>query len=240
MIKQIYNPAGEPLKVVAVCSGPGNTVWQALDLQREMAADGGSPFEIVGLFSDRPLSRALEEAERQGLNKYLLEASAFHRGEPGELMSSQDSQAFEEAMIDLLRPAGADCLLVDGYQWTIGSRLLEKYAAIRVWPGGPACLKNFLKTGQKALRAKVTFLTAPGGLGPVMLTAPPVEIDYDKFDDEKSALTLYLPQVMEQSGRAGARAVLEISRGNFGLDEAGGLYFQGRAVPDSLSFDRWE
>lgn len=240
MLKPIHQPADGPLKAVAVCSGPGNSVWSSLDLQRDMETKGDCPFEIVGLFSDRPASRALEEADRRRLRKYLLDAGTYHQGEPGSLMSTQDNQTFEESVVDLLNPAGAGCLLVDGYQWTIGPKLLEKYQVIRVWPGGPTCLKNFLKTGQTVLRAKVTFLTAPGGVGPVMLTAPPLDIDYGRFKDEKSAVALYLPPVMGQSGQAGARALLEISLGHFSLNEAGGLYFKGQASPEGLMLERWE
>lgn len=240
MPKVIYDPAKGPMRVLAVCSGRGQAAWAALDLQKELGAGSkGCPFEVIGLFSDRPASRALEEADRRSLPKYLLDAAEYHRGEPGQQMSAEDNLAFEQAMMELISPARADCLLVDGYQWTIGRVLLNNFSAVRIWPGGPPCLKNFFKTGEKALRAKTTFLTAPGGLGPVMITAPPVYIDYGAFSDEKSGVSLYLPSVMEQSGRAGARAVEEISLGHFSVDADNLLYYNGQPLPDGLVLDRW-
>lgn len=240
MIKPLFNSSAGPLRVLGVCSGPGPAIWSALDLQNEMKAQpGGCPFELVGLFSDRPASPALAEADRRSLPKYLLDAEPYHNGPAGELMSPDDNKAFEADMIELMAPLKADCLLVSGYQWTIGPKLLDKYLGLRVWPGGPACVKGFLKTGDKNLRAKVTFLTAPGGVGPVMIVAPSLNIDYGRFEDEKGGVSIYLASAMEQSGLAGARAVLELARGHFGSAESGDLYYKGQIIPDGLVFDSW-
>lgn len=236
-----YDPAEGPLRVLGVCSGPGQAIWFTLALQAGLkAGSGASPFEVVGLFSDRPANPALEEARNRSLPTYLLDAAGYHHGQADQLMSEKDNLAFEQAMTELLAPARADCLLVDGYQWTIGSSLLEKYAALRIWPAGPLCLRRFLETGEKTLRARVTWLTAPGGLGPVVVTAPPVAIDYGQFNDVKDGVSLYLAEVMAQSGRAGARAVLEIARGHLNLDQAGIPLYQGQSAPGGLVLDRWD
>lgn len=235
-MKPIYDPKSGPMRVLGVCSGPGQAVWNALELQKEMSLEPeGCPFEVAGLFSDRAESPALEEAERRSLPKYLLGADDFHHGRPGEQMSEADNQAFERAMIDLLAPAGIDCLLVDGYRWTIGSYLLSRYQAVRIWPGGPACVRAFFKSGEKNLRARTTYLTAPGGVGPVLLTSECFAVDYSRFSDEKDGLRLYLKPIMELSGKTGAKAVAEIALGRFGLDEAGNLCYQGRPVPEGLA-----
>lgn len=234
-----YNTGQGPMRVLTVCSGPGKATWSALDLQKELAAAGDSPFEVTGLYADRPVSPALEEADRRSLPKYLLDSSEYHHGQPGEQMSPEDILAYEKAMIELTAPARPDCLLIDGYQWTIGRYLLDRFLAVRIWPAGPACLKRFIQSGEKVLRAKTTFLTAPGGLGPAIVTAPPVTIDYSRFTDEKSGISLYLTRVMEQSGRAGARAIQEIARGNFSFDDQGSLLYQGRPAPDGLVLDSW-
>lgn len=241
MRKIKYDSAGGPLRVLAVCSGPGQAVWAALDLQKELKAKSGhSPFEVVGLFSDRPAGAALEEAVRRSLPTFILDSSGYHHGQPREQMSAEDIVVFEKAMIELVSGARADCLLVDGYQWTIGSNLLEEFLAVRIWPAGPLCLKRFLRTGESILRARVTWLTAPGGLGPVIVTAPPVDIDYGKFVDEKSGVSLYLKQVMGQSGRAGARAVLEMGRGDLSLDDDGAPCYKGGSAPQGLILDSWD
>ena len=235
-----HNPAQGPLRVLTICSGPGQATWAALELQQQLKAKSGfSPFEVAGLFSDRPGGPALAEADRRSLPKYFLDSSAFHRGQPGQQMSAEDNLAYETALMELVAPAAADCLLVDGYQWTIGRPLLGKFSAVRIWPAGPACLKGFLKTGQTVLRNRVTYLTAPGGVGPVIITAPPITVDYSRFEDERGALALYLPQVMAQSGRAGARAVEEIGRGNFALDAQGVLSYKGQIAPNGLVIDAW-
>ena len=54
MLKPILNPARGKLRVLGYCSGSGNTLWKAYELQKEMEkrADG-CPFEIVGIFADK-------------------------------------------------------------------------------------------------------------------------------------------------------------------------------------------
>jgi len=236
-----FNPAGAPMRVLAVCSGAGKAVWTALDLQRKLEAESGrSSFEVVGLFSDRPSSPALAEAARRSLPTYLLDSSDYHHGQPGEQMSAGDLVAYEKAMMELVSAARVDCLLVDGYQWTIGANLLEEFSAVRIWPAGPPCLKRFLQTGEKVLRARVTWLAAPGGQGPVIITSPPVNIDYGEFSDEKSGVSLYLERVMDQSGRAGAKAVQELGLGNFDWDDGGVLRYMGSSTPHGLILDSWD
>ena len=240
MIIPIHNPATGGLRVVALCSGPGQAVWRALAFQKEMeGTPDGCPFEIVGLFSDRPDNQALKEAEAKGLNGFILEAAKYHRKAPDEQMSAEEALAYEKDMITILAPARADLLLLDGYQWSPQDTLLNDYKTIRVWPGGTPCLTAFMKSGQTQLRATATYLNAPRGQEPVLVRAEAVEIDYAKFGDEKSAVELYLSKVMEQSGEAGARAVLEMALGHFGRDEGGRLCYKGEPAPAGLKIDSW-
>ena len=240
MIIPIHNPGTSRLRVLAVCSKAGQAVWSAIDLQKEMeATPDGCPFEIVGLFSDNPDSPALKEAAAKSLPAFVLDAAKYHHGADGAQMSLEASVAFEKAMIELLAPAKADLLLVDGYRWSIQSLLLKEYKAVRIWPGGQLCLTGVLQKRQTQLRAKATYLTAPAGQGSVLVMSEAVDIDYGKFSDENSGVELYLPQVMEQSARAGARAVLELASGHFGFDEKGQLCYKGQVAPAGLEVDSW-
>lgn len=72
-----------------------------------------------------------------------------------------------------------------------------------------------------------------------MVTAPPLSIDYAKFNDIKSGLSLHISEVMEQSARAGARAVLEMALGHFSLDADSRLLYMGQAAPEGLLLDSW-
>ena len=60
MLKPIINPARGKLRVLGYCSGSGNTLWKAYELQKEMEkTPEGCPFEIVGIFADKPDSKAV-------------------------------------------------------------------------------------------------------------------------------------------------------------------------------------
>ena len=63
MLKPIINPARGKLRVLGYCSGSGNTLWKAYELQKEMEkTPEGCPFEIVGIFADKPDSKAVAAA----------------------------------------------------------------------------------------------------------------------------------------------------------------------------------
>ena len=115
-----------------------------------------------------------------------------------------------------------------------------RWASVRgpAEPAGPLCLKRFLETGEKTLRSRATWLTAPGGLGPVIVTAPPAEIDYGEFTDEKSGVALYLERIMDQNGRA--RAVQELGQGNFKINGDGVPHYEGKSSPGGLILDGWQ
>ena len=232
MIIPIHNPATGRLRVVALCSGPGQAVWKTLELQKamEVTADG-CPFEVIGLFSDRPDGPALAEAHKRGLQIFMLEAPAQ--------MSDADRLSFETAMLDLMAPAQADLLLIDGYQWTIKETLLNEYKAIQVWPGGPPCLEAFFETGETALRAKIYDLNAPNETDLVLVTSEQLEIDPRQAAHRQEAMDIYLPPALEQAARAGARAVLELALGHCGRNDDGRLYYLHQPAPAGLVIDDW-
>ena len=66
MLKPILNPARGKLRVLGYCSGSGNTLWKAYELQKEMEKTAeGCPFEIVGIFADKTDSKAVATAQAQ-------------------------------------------------------------------------------------------------------------------------------------------------------------------------------
>ena len=68
MLKPIINPAKGKLRVLGYCSGSGNTLWKAYELQIAMEkTPEGCPFEIVGIFADNPNSKAVSTAVRYGI-----------------------------------------------------------------------------------------------------------------------------------------------------------------------------
>ena len=61
MRKLIINPARGKLRVLGYCSGSGNTLWKAYELQKAMEKTAeGCPFEIVGIFADNPDAKAVD------------------------------------------------------------------------------------------------------------------------------------------------------------------------------------
>ena len=68
MLNPIINPARGRLRVLGYCSGSGNTLWKAYELQKEMEkTPEGCPFEIVGIFADKPDSKAVATAQACGV-----------------------------------------------------------------------------------------------------------------------------------------------------------------------------
>ena len=68
MLKPIFDPAKGRMRVIGYCSGSGNTLWKAYELQQKMEQTAeGCPFEIVGVFADNPESKAVAAAKASGI-----------------------------------------------------------------------------------------------------------------------------------------------------------------------------
>jgi len=254
MLKPIVNSARGRLRVLGYCSGSGNTLWKAYELQLAMEkTPEGCPFEIVGVFTDSPEAGAVGTARRCGIPVHSLDIRDYYavRGKPlrdRELRAEYDREAL--ARVAYCR---ADVILLAGYVWATTDVLLEQYLVVNVHPGDLALTDD---TGrrvlagangiQAALDRRLPYLRASSHIatreldaGPLLVRSEPVPVDYSLHTDPEERFRYYLKLVNEQSRLVGARTLLELALGSYATDESGALFFRGEPAPGGLTIENW-
>ncbi len=255
MLRPVINPAKGRLRVLGYCSGSGNTLWKAYDLQKEMEkTPEGCPFEIVGIFADNPNSKAAATAESYGIPCVAIDIRQYYADRNTPLKDRVLRAQFDREALEQLEPLDADMILLAGYVWATTDVVLDRYTVVNVHPAdlavtdgnghrllaGANGIKSAFNNNMDYLRASSHIATKELDAGPLLVRSPKIPVDYNMFSDEEEQFRHYLKLVNEQSRLVGARTVLELALGNFTVDESGKLHYKGEPAPTGLCFDSWE
>ena len=135
MLKPILNPARGKLRVLGYCSGSGNTLWKAYELQKEMekSADG-CPFEIVGIFADKTDSKAVATAQANGVPCVAVDIRQYYAERNKPLKDREVRSEFDREVLEKVEPFQADMILLAGYVWATTDAVLDRYTVVNVHP----------------------------------------------------------------------------------------------------------
>lgn len=251
--KLIHNPVHGKLKVLGFASGSGNTLWKVYELQKEMeATKGGCPFEIVGVFSDKLDSKAIEMAKTIGMAFASLDLRAFHSEHDAPLSDLGVRELYDQEVAKLIEPFGADLILLAGYVWATTEAIVNHYWMVNVHPAdlsvapyghrlfaGADGVGDTLHLRQETICSSAHLATAEIDGGPLLMRSPSHVIDYSIPEDNQQLRKAVLKAVNEHSRYLGARVILEIAQGKFGLNEAGHVLYCGDPVPAGVKVERW-
>lgn len=254
MRKPILNPAKGKLRVLGYCSGSGNTLWSAYELQRAMEqTPEGCPFEIVGIFTDNPECKAVETARRYGIPSTSIDIRAYYAAQGKPLRDRAVRAAYDAEAVSRIEAYRADVILLAGYVWATTDILLEHYTVVNVHPAdlaltddqghrllaGANGIQAALERHLPALRASSHIATKELDAGPLLVRSAAVPVDYAMHESEDERFRYYLRLVNEQSRLVGARTILELALGSFTV-ENGTLFYRGEPTPRGLTFENWE
>jgi phosphoribosylglycinamide formyltransferase-1 len=162
-------PDGEPLKLGVLASGSGTN----LEAIAEAIENGGVPARIVLVLSDKPGAFALERAQRRGIPTRVIELADY-----------PDRPAFDRAMIEALREAGVELVILAGYMKLVGDEIVDAFPN-RIMNIHPTLLPCFpgehgvadaLEHGVKVTGVTVHFVDKGLDTGPIVAQeAVPVE-----------------------------------------------------------------
>lgn len=251
--KLIHNPVHGKLKVLGFASGSGNTLWKAFELQKEMEeTNEGCPFEIVGVFSDNPNSKAVEMAKTIGMPFASLDLRAFHAAHNAPLSDLGVRALYDIEAAKLIEPFGADLILLAGYVWATTEAIVNHYWMVNVHPAdlsvspyghrlfaGADGVGDTLRLKQQTICSSAHLATAEIDGGPLLMRSPSHGIDYSIPEENQQLRKAVLKAVNEHSRHLGARAILEIAQGNFGLDENGHVLYNDEPVPAGVKIESW-
>lgn len=255
MLKPIINPAKGKLRVMGYCSGSGNTLWKAYELQLEMEkTPEGCPFEIVGIFADNPNSKAVAAAEHYGIPWESIDIRQYYADRNKPLKDREVRAQYDAEAMALVEKFGADMILLAGYVWATTDIILDNYLVVNVHPGdlavvgedghrllaGANGIKSAFDNNMDYLRASSHIATKELDAGPLLVRSPKIPVDYTLHADYETRFRYYLKLVNDQNRLVGARAVLELALGNFMVDENNKLYYKGQPAPAGLTVEDWE
>jgi phosphoribosylglycinamide formyltransferase 1 len=149
------------MRFAVVASGTGSNLQALID--RVHGRDGN---ELVAVGSDRPDARALVRAREAGISARAFPASEFEGGR----------QARDAAMVDWLREAGVELVVLAGYLQLVSDGFLEAFPQ-RVINVHPALLPAFpglhvvqaaLDYGAKVFGVTVHFVDGGVDTGPII------------------------------------------------------------------------
>lgn len=242
------------MRVAALASGSGNTLWKAHDLQISLEKTfEGSPFEVVAVFSDNPESKALITAMERCIPFLGIDIKDFYarRGKP--LKDREVRGEYDALIMDFFEEHQPDVILLAGYVWATTDTIIESLPVINVHPADLSIKRDgkrlyagangvgaALEDGASELRSSSHIATAVLDSGPVLVISPPVPVDRRDGLEGQERMKYYLRQVNDQSREVGARTIYEVSLGNFGVDEKGAVCYRGHLCTDGLKFESWE
>ncbi|MBQ6455433.1 MAG: phosphoribosylglycinamide formyltransferase, partial [Eggerthellaceae bacterium] len=163
------------LPIGVLLSGSGTNLQALID----RIADGSLAADIVLVISSRPDAYGIERAKAAGLDVLVLNREAY-----------VDVEAADRRIVDALKQAGAEYVVMAGYMRMVTSVLLDAYEN-RVVNLHPALLPSFRgahgiqdawDAGVKVTGVTVHFANAEYDKGPIIAQRPVVVREDDTVD----------------------------------------------------------
>lgn len=253
MLKHIHNPINGKMKVLGYCSGSGNTLWKVLELQKEMEQTfEGCPFEVAGIFSDNPNSKAVETAIKENIPYKAIDIKEYYKQAGAPLKDREVRAKYDKEAYELIKEFNADIIILSGYVWAITDIIVDNYLVINVHPGDLSVMRDGkrLLAGhngiQAAFDANMDYICSASHIvnnnidaGPILIISEKVPVDYTLHDNNEDRFAHYLKLANNQSRLIGARTILEIALGNFKTDKNSKVYYKNNPAPQGLRINNW-
>jgi folate-dependent phosphoribosylglycinamide formyltransferase PurN len=117
MPKQLYDPGKGKMRIVGMVSGSGKGVIAIIDRQKELRSVSADNFEVVGIFTDNPHSRASSIAKDFGLPLLVNDIRQFYQERGRPINDLKVREAYDRETVRLLEPLEPDILVFAGYVW---------------------------------------------------------------------------------------------------------------------------
>lgn len=154
-----------PLKIGVLLSGSGTNLQAIIDAVR----DDGLPVDIVKVVSSRPDAYGIERAQQVGIPVVVMDRSKY-----------ADVEAADQLIVDELRAAGAEYVVMAGYMRKVTPVMLDAFPD-RVLNLHPALLPSFkgahaiqdaFDAGVKVTGVTVHFANEDYDKGPIVAQEP--------------------------------------------------------------------
>lgn len=250
----------EPMKVAGFMSGSGTNLIKILEYERKIEKETGRPpYRLSLIFSDNKNSQAKNIAEDFGLPHVIHDILDFYasNGKKDKKDLSLRPE-FDKKSLILLADYSFDYIALGGYMSIVTRPLLVAFKGriINVHPAdltvtddekrrftGDHAVALAILAGEKAIHSSTHIVREAVDYGEILMVSAPVSvqlpegvtIDEMKISKNKALLRSVEDENQERLKEQGdwvifPRTLEMIAQGRFGLDEAGNVCFDGRAI----------
>lgn len=247
MSRKLYDPQKGKMRVAGLVSGSGKSLISIIDKQKQLETKGDCNFEVVGLFSDNPRSKAAAIGTSYNLPFLINDIRAFYREKGENIKNLEIRKQYDRQTVDFLRPLKPDVVVYAGYVWATTEPLVSEFMGINCHPAdlrierdghrtyaGANGVKDALLAGETKLHSTLHLVSTEIDHGPILLVSEAVMVtDHDEMDF-KDKIRYYLRILNEKSRKLFAMAIDEMSRGSFATEQEGHLSYNGIPIPDGF------
>jgi len=245
MNKPLFDCSQKKLRVTGMISGSGKSFISIIERQKELEADSNCNFEVVGLFSDNPNSKANQISETYNIPIFVNDIKAFYRDRNKKITDKTVRKEFDQGTADFLKTLNPDIVIYAGYIWATTEPLLTSFKSINCHPAdlsveslgnrsyaGAYGVRDALLAGETTLNSSLHMVTPKIDHGPILLISEPVAVEKDSQElDLKSRSIKYLRLLNEKSRKLCALGIEKISNNEFTIDSKGRLSYEGELIP---------
>lgn len=246
------------MRVAAFMSGSGTNIRRLVALEKQLRTrEGCSPFEVIFIFSDRSDGKC--QGERIALENGLFYASydirAFHRlrSIPRSALTPEGIEArkeYDRVAKSLVKAFDIDVIALGGYMsYVTLDRCVNVHPAdlsILTPEGkrkfvGDNAVYDAILAGETRLRASTLWTDQGVDTGPLLMVSEALPVSLpeplERLSGDKDRLFSVAGAHQERLKEIGdwkifPKTIEMIARGQFGLDEEGHVYVEGRPVPE--------
>lgn len=258
MISPIHDPAHGPLRVAGLMSGSGTNIRKIIEHQKRLEAEHGRPwYEVVVLFSDTWNSNAALIGKEYDIPVVIRDIEGFYAARNRKRSDLAIRPDFDQETVNALAPYRVTVAVYGGYMSVATAPLIRAFLGINVHPAdlsievegkrrfvGSHAVRDALAAGEKTLAASTHVIEEAVDQGPLLMISPPVPVtlkpewDLRNPEDLRAAEKFNQDRLKEKGDWLIFPKTIEyLSRGRFGRDEDGLLYFDGRPIPKGLKID---
>lgn len=233
------------MRVASLISGSGKSLISIIDRQKELEADSNCNFEVVGLFSDNPNSKANQISETYNIPVFVNDIKEFYSSRNKKITDKAVRRDFDRQTVDFFTTLNPDIVIYAGYIWATTEPLVSSFLSINCHPAdlsvekqgkrsyaGAHGVRDALTAGETTLNSSLHLVTSKIDHGPILLISKPVVVEEDSQDlDLKSRSIKYLRLLNEKSRELCALGIEKISKHAFTIDSNEQLFYEGEPIP---------
>jgi len=255
-LTKLHGSKSNQMRVVGLMSGSGSNLRKIIEFEKELEAERGtSPFTLVGLFTDKAKSNAVQIGQEYDLPVIIRDIKAFYaaRGKPKG--DREVRREFDAAAVKALAHLEATVAAYGGYMSIATDPWTEAFLGINVHPAdlsikegevikytGDHAVRDAILARENQLRATTHIIEKKVDYGKILMRSAPMEVELPtSFDPaDRDLLKRMVDLNQERLKKVGdwvifPRTLLYLAEGRYAIDEQNCLYFDEKPIPTGVA-----